>query len=56
MSIVLITGSNGLVGSESAFFFLKKVLEKNFLEVMEIHCGYKKNLARIEAILNIILI
>ena len=24
MSVVLITGSNGLVGSESAFFFLKK--------------------------------
>ena len=24
MSIALITGSNGLVGSESAFFFLKK--------------------------------
>ena len=24
MSIVLITGSNGLVGSEASFFFLKK--------------------------------
>ena len=24
MSIVVITGSNGLVGSESSFFFLKK--------------------------------
>ena len=24
MSIVLITGSNGLVGSESSYFFLKK--------------------------------
>ena len=24
MSIVLVTGSNGLVGSEASFFFLKK--------------------------------
>ena len=52
MSIVLITGSNGLVGSKFAFFFLKKGFKvigidnnfrKNFLVVMEIHYGYKKN-------------
>ena len=48
MSYVLITGSNGLVGSESAIFFIKKGfkiigidnnLRQSFLEKRLQHCG-----------------
>ena len=52
MSIVLITGSNGLVGSESVQFFSKKGfdvvgidnnLRQFFLEKIALHYGLKKN-------------